>query len=156
MVQKLFFSEQLRAKCILLGASSLRFPNVKDRQLTKAIQPSPSTIHKDSVKKTQPIHTSESFHHSPSTKQKSFWHKPETYNISKSIQRSPSGKQKALRQKPETNNINKSWWEPWSSGNKRFIFQRSWVRIPAPLLDGHFFTYLFVVGFVMRVWRRRK
>ena len=40
--------------------------------------------------------------------------------------------------------------EPWSSGyGRRVMFQRSWVRIR--LLEGHFFTYLFVVKFVMCV-----
>ena len=96
MVQKLFFSEQLRAKWILLGASSLRFPNVKDRQLTKAIQPSPSTIHKDSVKKNQPIHTSESFHHSPSTIHKDSVKKTQPIHTSESFHHSPSTKQKGF------------------------------------------------------------
>ena len=41
----------------------------------------------------------------------------------------------------------------WSSGfGRRLMFQRSWVRILAHLLDGHF-SHLFVVKIVMCVWK---
>ena len=45
------------------------------------------------------------------------------------------------------------WWEPWSSGyRRRLTFWRSWVRIPACILDRHFFIF-FAVKIVMFVWK---
>ena len=53
-----------------------------------------------------------------------------------------------------------SWmvgWEPWSCGyGRRLMFQRSWVRIPALYTGWTFFTYIFVVKFVMCLKRRKK
>ena len=44
--------------------------------------------------------------------------------------------------------------EPWSSGyGRRLMLQRSWVWILAPYTGWTFFTYLFVVKFVMCVWK---
>ena len=36
-----------------------------------------------------------------------------------------------------------TYYEPWSSGyGKRLMFQRSWVRFPAPYTDWTFFTFI--------------
>ena len=44
--------------------------------------------------------------------------------------------------------------ELWSSGyGRRLMFQRLWVRIPAPYTVWTFFTYLFVEKFVICVWK---
>ena len=44
--------------------------------------------------------------------------------------------------------------EPWSSGyGRRLMFQSREFESQQYILDGHFFTYLFVVKFVMCVWK---
>ena len=44
--------------------------------------------------------------------------------------------------------------EPWSSGlGRRLMFQRFWVRIPAPYTGWIFFTYLFATKIVTFVWK---
>ena len=48
----------------------------------------------------------------------------------------------------------KNWRESWSSGSgRRLMFQRLWVRIPAPYTGWTFFTYLSIVKFVIYVWK---
>ena len=45
-------------------------------------------------------------------------------------------------------------WEPWSSGyERRRLFQRSWVWIPALYTGWTFFTHLFIVKILMCVWK---
>ena len=46
---------------------------------------------------------------------------------------------------------------PWSSAyGRRLMFQRSWVWIPALYAGWTFFTCLFVLNFVMGVWKDKK
>ena len=46
-------------------------------------------------------------------------------------------------------------WEPWSSGyERRLIFRRLWVQIPAPYTGWAFLNiHLFVLKIVMFVWK---